>query len=263
MKSAKSLASTVMLLLVIASVALAQQQPKRFLEAHEFTIKPGAVMAFEDYIKKIVEAADKVGIQQEWATFAQEIGAPGRTYLVVLYYDKWAERDAWTQVPEIVSKAFGDDEAVKILRAGSSSIESSQSRVYRLLEKHSTMIDSAGTLASHYVVTETHVKREMVSDYELMLSKIQAAEEAMEGSGTAIRRVTMLGDASIYIASRPFEKFADMDTRAGQGNALRKMYGDEEARQMGEIMRRCHKSQRIFVINMRPELSRRAEPTTN
>ena len=103
----------------------------------------------------------------------------------------------------------------------------------------------------------------MVSDYELMLSKIQAAEEAMEGSGTAIRRVTMLGDASIYIASRPFEKFADMDTRAGQGNALRKMYGDEEARQMGEIMRRCHKSQRIFVIRMRPELSRQSSAATN
>lgn len=259
----KSLVSSVVLLLLLASVSLAQQQPKRFLEAHEFTIRPGAVMAFEDYIKKVVEAADKVGIQQEWATFSQEIGTPGRTYLVALYYDKWAERDGWTRVPEILDQAYGEDEAAKIYRTGTSAIESSHSRVYYLLEEHSTKIDSAGTLASHYMVTETHIKREMVSDYELMLSKIQAAEEAMEGSSTAIRRVTALGDASIYIASRPFEKYADIDARAGQGSALRKMYGDEETRQMGETIRRCHKSQRTFVINMRPELSRRAEPTTN
>ena len=263
MKRGKSLVSSVVLLLLVASVALAQQKPKRFLEAHEFTVKPGAVLAFESYIKKIVEAAGKVGIQQEWATFAQEIGTPGRTYLVALHYDKWAERDAWTQVPEILSKAFGDDEAMKILRTGSSAIESSHSRVYRLLEQYGTKIDSAGTFASRYVVTETHVKRDMVSDYELMLSKIQAAEEAMEGSSTAIRRVTALGDMSIYIASRPFDKFEVVDAWAGQGNAMRKMYGDEEARQIAETLSRCQKSQRIFVINMRPELSRRAEPTTN
>ena len=85
----------------------------------------------------------------------------------------------------------------------------------------------------------------------------------MEGSATAIRRVTALGDMAIYITSRPFETFADVDDWANQGNAIRKMYGDEEARRMAETISRSQKSQRIFVITMRPELSRRAEPTTN
>jgi hypothetical protein len=252
----------VVLLFLVTSVALAQQ-PKAFLEAHEFTIRPGAVMAFEDYMKKIVEAANKEGIQQEWATFAQGIGAPGWTFLIVLYYDKWAERDAWSGVRETLAKAHGEDEAAKIYRTGTSAIESSHTRVYRLLDEHSTKIESAGTLASRYAVTETHVKRDMVRDYELMLSKIQAAETAMEGSATAIRRVSALGDVAIYVTSRPFDKFAEVDAWAGQGNAMRKMYGDEEARQMAKTISRCQKSQRIFVINMRPELSRRAAPTTN
>jgi hypothetical protein len=259
----KSLVSGVVLILLVASVALAQQQPRRFLEAYEFTVRPGAVMAFEDYVKKVVEAANKVGIQQEWTMFAQELGTPGQMYIVALYFDKWAERDGWAKVPEVLSKAYGEDEAAKIYRTGTSSIESSHSRVYQLLEEHGTKIGSAGTLASHYVVTETIVKRDMVSDYELMLSKIKAAEEAMEGSATAIRRVTALGDMSIYITSRPFEKFADVDAYASQGDAMRKMYGDEEARRIRETITRCQKSQRIFVINMRPELSRRAASTTN
>ena len=59
-------------ILAVAASGLAQNMPAKHLQLIEINVKSGAEGQFEDYVKKIIEAADKVGAPQGW-TFAQPV----------------------------------------------------------------------------------------------------------------------------------------------------------------------------------------------
>ncbi len=42
------------------------------------------------------------------------MGAPGGTYIFASTFDDWGEMDAWSQVPELMTKSFGEAEATMI-----------------------------------------------------------------------------------------------------------------------------------------------------
>ena len=52
-----------------AQIALAQgTAPAWFQQVVEINVKPGQELAFENYIKKLVAAGDKLGAKQTWTT---------------------------------------------------------------------------------------------------------------------------------------------------------------------------------------------------
>ena len=193
------------------------------------------------------------------------MGGSGSTYIGVIGFDKWGEADGWAMSRNMLVEAYGEKEGLQILKSGNSAIESSQNRVSVLLADHSTHLGKRTSVAQMYMVTESEVKADMISEYEYLLSRVKAAEEAMPGSLPAIRRSTVLGPTSVYTAARPFDKFAEAESSPSQGEALRKMFGDIEAQKINEGVTRCIKSMSISVVRFRPDLSYlpTARPTEN
>lgn len=252
MRASKSVFLSLVILL-FATIAVAQNRPAEYLDIIEFETRPGAGQGFEDYVKKIVEAAKKEGGEPKWATFQVTMGAP--RYVVVLYFNKWGEMDGWQQLSERMAKAYGKDEAAKIMRAGSATIESMDERVYTLLPDHSTKLDNFSGLASNYFVVETEVKPDMTTEYERYLSKLKAASDKTAEYPYVIRRRSLIGPTATYLTSLPLEKLGDFDSWPGPGQVLAKMYGEEEGRRLQDLRRRCVKNQEIYVITYRPDLS--------
>ncbi len=261
MKLSKVFVTMALLILLLAPLASAQDQPAQFLQLLELNVKSGAVPAFEDYVKKIAEAYSKTGTEPQWGAFQVTMGGKGSTYMVAFLFDKWGDVDSWGQLRPTLMKAFGEVEGAKIYRTGSATVESSSDKVYTLLPEHSTNLKAYSTLANNYLVVETDVKPDMMSQYETYLSSRRAAGEAMEGSPMAIRRRSLLGGSGTYITSLPAEKLGDIDGWPSPGQAMRKMYGDEGASQLRELSRSCIKSRRIMILTLRPDLSWWATPT--
>ena len=94
----RSLISIVAAAVVLsAQIVLAQgTTPVRFQQVVEISVKPGQELVFENYIKKLVAAGDKVGAKQTWTTYSVSLGKPGGTYRVSVGFNSWADREAWT-----------------------------------------------------------------------------------------------------------------------------------------------------------------------
>jgi hypothetical protein len=140
------------------SPVLAQNQPAQYQFVCHVTVRPGADQQYEDYVKKIAEAFDKTESLPSWSTFQVSSGGPGGSYIVVLPFNTWAERDTWGTVPSILTKAFGEEEAAKILRAGSASMASYHMTVSSLQPELSTHPDRSSTVAANYLINRNEVK---------------------------------------------------------------------------------------------------------
>ncbi|HEU5260873.1 MAG TPA: hypothetical protein VFU41_05540, partial [Gemmatimonadales bacterium] len=70
-------------------------QPAEFLQVITTTVRSGAVTDYEDYVKKIVAGANKIGAPQRWTVYGVGLGGPGYTYSVALPFNSWSEVDAW------------------------------------------------------------------------------------------------------------------------------------------------------------------------
>src|SRR4051794_5389776 len=131
-----ALARLVPFVLGIAAIEPAQSQtpqPSEYIYVFTVTAKPGAVPAYENFIKKVAAGAEKIGAAQHWMTWMVTIGGPSRTFNIVLPFQKWSEVDGWTPVPQILIKAYGEAEGKRIFAAGGAASESSETSVLRLL----------------------------------------------------------------------------------------------------------------------------------
>ena len=255
MKGFKSLALVLIFLFVLAPFAASQDRPSQYLEIITITIKPGTAPQFEDYVKKIVDAANKVGVAQTWQGGQIDLGGAANTYAVVLPFEKWGDRDAWIRFPEYLAKAYGESEAAKIMRVGEPTIQSVDTEVHQLLEDLTTGLEGA-VEPSQFVFVRLHeVKPEMVSEYRLFRAKVKEAEQQADGR-RVIRRVSVVGQSNIYSSATPFNKWSERDGRSSLMEFLSKTHGEAEAAQLVDSVRRCIKSGETFVWRYRPDLSR-------
>lgn len=266
MKTRSFFGLALVFLLGLTPVVSAQNPPPEFIYYVFNTAKPGAVADYEDYVKKIIAGANKIGAPQQIITFGMMMGGPNYTYFAVVPFNKWGDMDGWPSPTEILIKAYGEIEAAKIVKAGRAAIEKSETGVNRLLPNLSTKpraFDPATWSFLSYMRTE--VEPEMASAYEMYLAKVKAVQEQAPNAPTAIRRVSAQGTASVYTTARPFSKHADREGWASPGELLRKAYGEAEARHLTEINARCIRKRDNWVFAYRPDLSRPtvSKATTN
>lgn len=256
----KSLALGLCLGFAWAAPTFAQDSPADFIEVVTVTVKPSAVSEYEDYVKKIVAGATKVGASpQTVLTHQPTLGGPGYTYEIVLPFNNWGELDGWGAIPQILSKAYGDVQGAAILKAGRGAIERSQTAVYRLLRNLSSPRLTSTTFVQLIV---TQVDPGMTSDYERYLAKLKAALDQMPGTPTTLRWVSSQGAASTYVTAQFFNKWAERDGAPAVGEALRKAYGEAEARHVLEAGARAVRNRVFYVAAFRPDLSRTPAPAT-
>lgn len=264
MKSHRSLILLFSCLLVFTTVAGAQEKPAQYLEVLTVQVKGAAIEQFEEVVEKFIEAADKVGAAQHWMGATVMFGGTGQTYMFAFPFENWAEVDRWTMGAEWLKEAFGEDEAKKLLRVWLTSIDSSQTIVYNLLEDMITHPDRTWNAnANYYSATRTEVKHGMQNTYELSIKKYMAAEEKESGTKMAIRRRSVFGPASIYTTIRAWEKLAEADSMPS--GLMVEAYGEEESRRISADIQSCIQSRETMLLRARPDLSRipSTAPTTN
>src|SRR4051794_16667701 len=125
-----ALALSVPLLLGVSCAAQAQSpgaKPSEYIYVVTITVKAGGIPAYESFTKKIVAGAEKIGAAQHWMAWMVNIGGPGRTFHIVLPFDKWKEGDGWDFVPQILTKGDGDAEGRRNNNTGSARIKNKES----------------------------------------------------------------------------------------------------------------------------------------
>lgn len=244
-----------------AGSALAQITPARHLQLVEINVKSGSEGQFETYVKKVREAADKVGAPQGW-TFAQPVvGASGPTYYVILQYDKWGERDAWKQIPEMMTKAFGEAEAQKLMKAGGEAVWGTQTTIYDLDAERSWNLSAYTEPAPYYMILRGMVKPDMVDEYERVIARLKEAQEKASTKVPGIRRSSSYGPSWEYYLAIPMKSFADLDTQEGPWQNAAKAFGEAEARGLQATLRDCYEKRTMVIMAIRQDLSR-TEPST-
>jgi hypothetical protein len=164
----------------------------------------------------------------------------------------------------MLTKAYGEEEAAKIMRAGEAAIASSRTTVSSLQPELSTHLDTFSSVAANYLVSRSEVKPDKVLDYEFVISKIRAADEKAVGSPRRIGRRYVEGNRYTFVTSTAFNTYAERDKWPSFSDYMGKMYGEEEIRQLLDKIRQTTISRVTFELAYRPDLSRSEEsPTTN
>jgi hypothetical protein len=256
MKIAKTLALGLACALAAAGSAQAQSQPKQFVNVLTVHCKPEGAVDYEAFVKKVMTAADKIGSSQRVVTFQLTMGSPGYTYMIATYFDKWTETDESFSAPDILTKALGELEAGKALRAGRQNIESTESAVYRLVPDLSTKPRAYDPPPAYLQAIRTYVKPDMVREWEHVIGRYKAAAEQIPETPTSMRRVSVEGPANVYITTSPYTKGADRDAWPTFMDILKKAYGDEEARNLDQRRAACVDHSEAFIMKYRADLSR-------
>jgi hypothetical protein len=251
--------------LVSAQTVLAQgAAPVRFQQLVEISVKPGQELVFENYIKKLVAAGDKVGAKQTWTTYIVTLGKPGATYRVAVGFNSWADRDAWTTIPMILVKAYGQQEAERLMKEGGSATDRSVTEVWENLPDLGTNATAAaaGAPPAFVRVQVTRVQTAMSTAYEGMLAKFKPAYQAAASKPVIGRSVLRMGpfSGSTYRRTQQFNKWSELDAPAGV-ELLQKHFGAQFPPMIDEL-RRMIVTQQEFVSTRRADLSRTAAVTS-
>jgi hypothetical protein len=233
-------------------------QPSEFIQVLTHTVRADAMGDYETLQKRIKAAAEKIRAPQRWTTSSVILGGPGRTYNIVLPFNKWSEVDAWMSVPvpQMLTKAFGEAEGMKILRAGVAAVERIETAVYRLLPDLSTRPRAFDPPPAYVHLIVTEVEPSMVPTFRDYLAKIREAQEKSSPGLVAIRRVAVMGAGNTYVTAVPFNKFAERDNRPTNLEILQEAFGEAEARSLDETRLKSIRNLRQMVLAYRPDLSR-------
>jgi hypothetical protein len=242
-----------------AQIALAQgAAPARYQQVVEISVKPGSELVFENYIKKLVAAGDKIGAKQTWTTYSVGLGKPGGTYRVAVGFNSWADRDAWTTIPMMMVKAYGQPEAERLMKEGGSATDRTVNEVWENLPALSTAGSTAAGGAPPTIVRVqvTRVQPAMSTAYEAMLARFKPAYEAATGQPGVGRSVLRMGpgSGSTYRRTQQFSKWSDLDAPTGVA-LLQKHFGAQFPAMIDEL-RKMIVTQQEFISTRRAELSR-------
>jgi hypothetical protein len=261
MKPVRQWALSLGAILLFGSVCEAQN----YVHSIVVTVKSSSVQEFEDYAKKVLAAAAKVGSPQRFYALQVIAGGPQFTYLFSSPFSSYEEMGGWSSIPEMLMKANGDVEGAKILKAGRATIETSETRVTRTLSELSTNMKPYDPPSSPFIrLVRTEVDPAMTGAYEEYLAKLRAAQEKESGYPPTTRRVTALGKAAVYSSATYLKTAAELDRIPNPIDVMRKAYGDEGARSITGAGNGAIRSREVWLLRYRPDLSRPTiAPPTN
>ena len=256
--SKKVVGSCVLLLVLAFAVTVAAQPPAPLLQVYRINVKSGSQAQFAEYLMKIAEAANKTNAPQGWTTTRGVLGTSGTDYFVFLPSQTWGERDGWSQVPQMLTEAFGEAEAQKILAKGGNASWGSETTLFTL-DAERTLHADRSTEANYYQILLGQVKPEMVQEYNSVVGTLMEAQKKAGTQQQWIRRTSRLGKSWLFYAAVPFDKWGEWDNANTNFWAnVAKAVGEDEARHLQGRLVACYEEREIFVIQRIPELSRAA-----
>jgi hypothetical protein len=229
------------------------------------TVKASAVGDYEDYLKKLAAARDKIGLRAPARTtvYTYRMGGPLFTYLSATPFANWAEIDSWLTPSETLTKAYGELEGGKVIKMMRAAVESQTIEVMRISPDLSRNLAAAPPPYTFAVMNRIELEPGTGPSYNMALTKIKAATEKAGNFPPQLVATIVHGPTPTYIQVTPFTKWADRDATTNINDALDKMYGENERRAILEIPGKLTKSRQSFVIMQRADLSwTRKSPTT-
>ena len=109
----------------------------RFLEAQVLMIRPGHTPEFEELIKMIMAADEKVGTKNHWGAYRIRFGEQANTYVLLTAADSMADFDEIFSIQPKYMASLSDGDKKKMNELRSSTIESSHSELYSVNPKQS------------------------------------------------------------------------------------------------------------------------------
>lgn len=252
-----------LLLLMVVVSLVAMPAAAQFQQLIEVQVKPGHEIAYENFIKKIAEAADKTGSPMSWSTFQVAVGKPLGTYRIGLQFADWGERDSWQAGRQVLEEAFGEKEGSTIFTEGSSHARSSSTRIWQVVDD-GTANPQTGTKASpFYDVTIAYVKPEMVAEYRGLLRRFKSAYENADAKPSVTRWVLRFGEGQrqTFRRTRPFDSWSERDGW-NAGDLITAQFGADAPLLFERLTSAVWKSEH-FVSAYRPDLSRTATSSTS
>lgn len=234
--------------------AAAPEGPAGFLQVTVVTVRPAAVLDFEEYAKKAVAATAKVGGRPVMA-YQSMYGNPNVYYFAVSM-STGKDLDSVPTVPQALMKTYGEAEGRRLLNTGRAAIESVQIERHNTVRRISTNLRPGAKPSRFYQVMRTVVKLEMMDEYMNALEKVKKAEESQPNAVTAARRVLGEGGPTgTMTVVRGFDSFEERSGWANQRDVLRKVYGEEDERLMNATITRAVAARESTVLVHRADLS--------
>jgi hypothetical protein len=108
-----------------------RESPAEVVLTVSITVNPGMVPAYEDYVKKLLEATDQTAKDAYWNLYAHGIGATPRTFTVRIPMN-WVDMDTPNKpFIERLNEAFGKRQGAKIFAAGQATIANMEYAIRR------------------------------------------------------------------------------------------------------------------------------------
>ena len=241
----------------LMSHAQAQSKPAQFLQLTITTVKPSAITDYEDTLKKVNAARDKMPGSPAQLVYAVNMGGAGFTFYTITTWEKWADREKFPNVGQALAKILGQAEADRLGKVARDSIVQTRSEVFAYDANASLNPKAADAPSAFINLQRTELLPEMAGAYAAALAKLKNAEQQAGDKRTIIRRNAIQGAAFVRYQAVDFAKLSDRDQQnPNAGDSLRKIYGNAEATQVQETLNRAVRNrQQIFLI-YRPDLSK-------
>lgn len=240
---------------LFAPIVAQMPPPANFVAVATIKVRPAGVADFEDYLKKVQAAGLKIGLKVRSDTYQVVQGGSPFQYDVVQGFQTLEELGAVPPVPAQLTRAFGEAEGMKLMRAGRAAIESVE---YATLQ-YQADISTKPRLpvgSPFFQIVRIEIDPQMGPQYTDYLRRVKAAGDKFAAAPTSLRHTNLFGPAFVYLTAQPFNTWADRAKWAGPAEPLTTAYGEAESAKLQDINRRVTRSRTIWIVQHRPELSR-------
>lgn len=246
---------------LLAPVA-AQNPTPEYIAVTTATIHPGRYAEFEDYIKKLVAAAAKIGNKTRVDAYQFVQGASIYQYDFASGFPSLAALDNEPGTQALLTKAYGEAEGRKILTAGRAAIQNATTQVLRLRQEFSSKVRDA-TESPFFQLVRVEIDPAMAPAYEDYLVKVKAARDKNSSATMLARFTPLFGQAFVYFTAMPFATYAEREKWPTPAQVLAKEYGEGTTQGLLDTQRRATKRQDVWVVAWRRDLSRIPSGSSN
>lgn len=215
---------------VMASCGTAAQESPQKFSSVTIEVKPGMNEQFEEVVRKFREAVEQSNGPQRWLASQSMSGNP--IYTINVPFDTWAEFGPPPESGDPLAKAFGEQEARRILGLLRDAEESSTTTIYVARPDLSRPPPDSDATPVAVLYIDINVRLGMEQQFEDYTKKLVEATNATAPTAYWQMRQRMFGpgNAAGYRVVVTFQQWADLDA-AGKPleQRMREHFGTAEA----------------------------------
>lgn len=205
----------------------AQDTPPPYLSVVAVHVNPGGQAAFEAFLTRYKEAAEKTGSERTWAVSVNAMG-PITSYTISTPWESFAEIATPPNPAALIDQAFGEGEGAKAAAALQGVVKKTQGRVWRARPELSRPGDNQEPPVG-FIVLFIDVNPGANAAFEAYGMKILEASNKLDEANWATF-TGMPGAPSDYLVTIPIWDWKAMDTPTARPipQRLNAAFGDTE-----------------------------------